>query len=59
VVGSTPTRFRHIDLICQKLQKNGAAKGGNQGKTVRFLYLKFVSDTSDNRLAEPKATRAT
>jgi hypothetical protein len=36
MVGSTPTRFRHISLICRKLQKNEAAKGGIKGYASGF-----------------------
>jgi hypothetical protein len=35
---STPTRFRHISLICRKLQKKEAAKGSNK----RFLGAVLV-----------------
>jgi amino acid transporter len=36
-VNSTPTRFRHIFLMCRMLQKNEAAKGSNKRSLARFL----------------------
>jgi hypothetical protein len=37
MVGSTPTRFRHIFLMRQKLQKNEAAKGGIKRNSSGFV----------------------
>ncbi len=51
MVGSTPTRFRHIHLRRRQLQKSEAAKGGIKGKSPVFR-VGFFSRTSDNRSAE-------
>lgn len=38
MVGSTPTRFRHICLAGWQLQKNEAAKGGIKGNAFGFVH---------------------
>jgi len=38
VVGSTPTRFRHICLVGRELQKNVAAKGGIKRNAPGFVH---------------------
>ncbi len=51
MVGSTPTRFRHINSWRRQLQKSEAAKGGIKGKGPVSRFG-FFSSTSDNRSAE-------
>ena len=57
MVGSTPTRFRHMYLTRRKLQKNETAKGGIKGKSPVF-EVSFFSSTSDNRSVEREINAA-
>src|SRR5207302_910134 len=49
MVGSTPTRFRHISPFFKSLADRGAAKGSNKRFGFRFL---IYGGTDGNRISQ-------